>query len=204
MLVLGGCSAILFVASVATSSDLLFASTQWTYVAAGSCYLVHAAIATRRVGRQWAEASQPAFDPTLVGDEPDVIVRRLPRAARLSFIAIGLVSAGFAIKIFLDLSKPLWRLIFASGLLALAAYAASFAGAMLVATVDLVAVRTNFQWRTAAWREVLAVEPRHEGIAFELRDGRRLVAFATSKNGLTFMRPRYDKALLDDLRARIR
>jgi hypothetical protein len=190
--------------SVVTGSRSMFALTQWTYVAAGSCYLVHAALGARRALRRWAEASQPAFDPASAGDEPGVIVKRLPRASRLSFIATGLGSAGFASKIILDMSRPLWRLIFASGFLALAAYAASFAGATLVATRDLVAVRTNIQWRTAAWREVQAVEPSHQGLVFELRDGRRLVALATSKLALTFMRPRYDKALLEDLRARIR
>jgi hypothetical protein len=198
-------AALLFLGAAITSSDQVFMATTWAYAASGVFLLAFVALEARASRRAWAEAPQPTFDLALVGDEPDVLVEKRSLLARLAFFALGGAFVLGAIGIALDSStSPVWRLPFGVLCLGCGAYFASFAMSMLVVKRDLVAVRSNLRWRTAAWEEIGAIEPTHEGIVFELKDGRRLLAIVTSKTTLTFLPVRYDKHLLENLRSRLR
>lgn len=202
--ILLGVTTIVMAVGFARGSDRLLSATLWAYNAAGLFFLVFVISIGRRVRRRWAEASQPAFDLAGALQEPDVIVRRRSRASRAGFMGLGAIFVGVAIKFAFELSSPLLvRVISAGFFVAFGAFTASFGGSMLVVTRAVIAARTNVQWRTASWEEVAAIEPTHDGLAFELLDGRRLTAAVTAKNGLAFLKPRYDSALLETLRARL-
>lgn len=199
-----GVTSVLLVATIATGSDSLLSATQWAYAAGGASLMAATLVEARDSRRAWAAVTQPAFDYGLLGDEPDVIIRKRSIFGRLLYLALGVPFLTLAINVALDSGfSNTFKLLWVPALLATGAFVASFAFAALVARRDLVAVRSSIRWRTAAWSEVEAVEPTHYGITFELKDGRRLVAIVTSKSTLTFLPVRYDKALVAELRSRI-
>lgn len=199
-----GASAVLTPVGIVTSEDTLIWLVAGAGMAACGCLLIYLALVARRDRRLWAAAPQPVFELALVGSDLDAVVKRRSLAARAAFLCLGVGCAGAALNIALDGSSPLWlRFTGSSGFLAFGTYIASFAGHMLVATQTLIAVRTSRGWRSASWNEVRAIEPTHQGLVFELEDGRKLVAAVTAPNGFAFLPPRYDRALVEALRARL-